>query len=722
MNYVRTLLIITIFLFRADHLYTAEPLLAPAQSSEVQLPLTIDETENLLKPSPTNTAAETPIEEKNTLDTWNEHLDLLTIKGEYWDAANGIPLDSWRDTAFSLAEKIVKNDVNLAEMLKTSFFDAISAKVTLETKKALKRGTPAYILTEEFDQMIKAAIQLPVIETLPEIKQPAPALIPEIVSSEPVAVSEIVPLPQPESTTTAESTTSTDQSAEQTAETLQQEWKAQLAKIKTEGINSFQTYEIVNKTHEAAQNLLRAGHIKENDLQSQFLDALESRAVAGNKDLFPLNIQQEMTLFNNAIHIFNPAEQYGYPSQYDYPQQPIMAQNNAQSQQEFAAKESQLQDQLKNLEQQQEEDNKKYMIELKALQQTQEDEKEKNRKLHASIQEKKDREAALAKKHAELEAEMQKIRAAYAQQLAAAQKPVTPEPAAAKGILSAITDPLYNWWYGINPEQSTAPIPRVSRSPEQENVLNAMVANIADPADQNAAKAVLTRFDDLLLNFRSAEYWDAQRKRPNDKWIEEMRLIVKDIVLQHKIMLLPAVGEIVGQSLTASKAMSEKNIQKTIAEIKTLVQEIYAEEQRQKDAAEQKAQLKRAKKEQKQLAQQRIKDEQDRIQAEEKRKIQLATSYKEQKKEWNDFLLHVRQRKNVTEQDNHQLTQEALQKSQALLQLAGELPNKNKTALSQKLKQKFSVALLDQQRNNDNMVNIHRNIDTFNQNINKMIQ
>jgi hypothetical protein len=720
MNYVRTLLIITIFLFRADHLYTAEPLLA-AQSNDVQQPLDINEIDSLLNTyaaTETNTA---PVEEKNTLDTWNEHLDLLTIKGEYWDAANDIPLDSWKDTAFDIAEKMVKKDTSLAETLKTDFFNAISKKVFLETKSILLDGTPAFQLTKEFKQMVDNAIKPPVIEIPQETKQSAPQpTIPDIVAPDPVVVSEPVPLPQPEATTTSQdATTSTDQPAEQTVESLQQKWREQLERIKTEGKSSFATFEILSGIHQAAQDLLKTDQVKESDLQHEFLDALQARAVAGGKNLSPLNIPQEIMNFNNAIGLFNPADQYAYLPQSYPPQQLMVAQNKAQSQQEFAAQQSQLEDQLKKLEQQQQEDKEKNMIELKALIQAQEEGKRTKQELHASIQEQKEREAVLAKKHAELEAEMQTVRAQYAQQLAAAQKPVVPEPAAAKGIFSAITDPLYNWWYGTNPEQATAAIPRPSRSPEQEDVLNAMVANTAD---KNAAKAVLAEFDDLLLNFKSPEYWDAQHKRPNDRWIGKMRPIVKDIVLHHKIMLLPAIAEIVEQTLTASKAMSEKNIQRTIVEIKTLVQEVYAQEQRQKDAEEQRAQLKRDRKEQKLLAQQRAKDEQDRILAEEKRKIQLVASYKDQKKKWYDLLSGIGQRKDVTDQDNHQLTQEALEKSQSLLQLAGEIPHKNKTALSQKLKQKFSVALLDQQRNNDNTVNIHRNIDTFNQNINKIIE
>jgi hypothetical protein len=401
----------------------------------------------------------------------------------------------------------------------------------------------------------------------------------------------------------------------------------------------------------------------------------------------------------------------------------MIDQNNRASQGEFATKESQLAADLEKLEKQQKKDKEQNMIELKALMQAQEEGKRTKQELHASIQEQKDRAAVLTKKHAELAAEMQEIRAKYAQQLAAAQKPAAATaPAPAKGIFSAITDPLYNWWYGTNPEeQATANVgPTMSekQKKEQENILNAMVVN---SPDRDAAKATLKEFDQQLLAFTTAEYWDGLHKRPNALWIKQMQPIVKDIVIKHKIMPLKTVGEIVEQSMIASKAMSDKNIQKMIVEIGIKVQEVYAEQQRQREAEEQRAQLKREKKEQKLFAQQRIKEEQARIQAEKERRIQVVASYKNQKKEWHDFLAGIGQRKSATEQDNHKLTQEALAKSQSLLQLAGEIPNKNKAELSQKLKQKFSVALLDQQRESDNIVNIHKNMDTFNQEINKIL-
>ena len=79
------------------------------------------------------------------------------------------------------------------------------------------------------------------------------------------------------------------------------------------------------------------------------------------------------------------------------------------------------------------------------------------------------------------------------------------------------------------------------------------------------------------------------------------------------------------------------------------------------------------------------------------------------------------QHANATQQDNQEHMQEALKKSQSILQLAGDIPKKNKASISQKLKQKFTVALLEQQKNGEGSVNVHRNMDIFNNEVNKMM-
>lgn len=122
------------------------------------------------------------------------------------------------------------------------------------------------------------------------------------------------------------------------------------------------------------------------------------------------------------------------------------------------------------------------------------------------------------------------------------------------------------------------------------------------------------------------------------------------------------------------------------------------------------------------LAQQRIKNEEDRIEAEKKKQLMAAADYKNHKKEWNQLLAQISNNTQATTQENHAHTTEAIKKSHALLNLASAIPSKNKHAVSQKLKQKFTVALLDQQRDNDEKLNIHHYMDHFNKEINRVIE
>ena len=101
--------------------------------------------------------------------------------------------------------------------------------------------------------------------------------------------------------------------------------------------------------------------------------------------------------------------------------------------------------------------------------------------------------------------------------------------------------------------------------------------------------------------------------------------------------------------------------------------------------------------------------------------VSISNTYKAEKKQWYNLLNKVAQNKQATPHDNHAHMQEALQKSQVLLQLASEIPHKNKPAISQKLKQKFSVALLEQQKNGAQGTNVYHNMDLFNKEINKML-
>src|ERR1700742_164334 len=97
MKHLKVILIITALL--SNYLiYNAENAIATNENINEAL---IESKEN--RESKENTEK---IAEPSEIEQWNNHLELLTIQGEYWDAHNNVPNDSWEKDAFNLAEKV----------------------------------------------------------------------------------------------------------------------------------------------------------------------------------------------------------------------------------------------------------------------------------------------------------------------------------------------------------------------------------------------------------------------------------------------------------------------------------------------------------------------------------------------------------------------------------------------------------------------------------------
>lgn len=106
---------------------------------------------------------------------------------------------------------------------------------------------------------------------------------------------------------------------------------------------------------------------------------------------------------------------------------------------------------------------------------------------------------------------------------------------------------------------------------------------------------------------------------------------------------------------------------------------------------------------------------------EEQRLLTAHSTYKDEKKYWYNLLDEISNTKKITPELHKQYAQKALEKSQSLLQLASYIPKKNKQKISQKLKQKFAVSLLEQQKDTDESLNIYHTMDWFNNEVNKLV-
>lgn len=646
--------------------------------------------------------------ELNDIQQWNNHLELLTIKGEYWDTADNVPNDKWQSDAFDIAEKIIKKDKSTAETLKTSFFDAIKTKIALEKGDFTKETTN---LISEFDKTIENLLKP--VEAIKEPEIVSTPTMPEIVIT-PVIAQEPISEPAPVTTETPtapqEEIVATQPAQQAQPKDLKSEWKAVLESIKQdESVTSS-----INKAYDLTTELLLSGQGNPLELEKEFNAALNTRI--DQKKLSPLaqdilNRQRAYFNMNIAEQLQSPAAQPSYPMlppsgmPMSIEQQRALEEQQKQALEKLQAEYAQIDTHLKEEREKQRKKEEQERIVLAAAAKAEQEgalAKEQLQQIHYSARLKKEREEEFEKKRREELEEIRKAREELTkniEQMAQAQK-----AAAEKGLFSTFTEAVSNWWYG-----PSAAKPAELTAKDQEEFLEALV--------QKTAKEKFKDFQQTLLNFNAPQFWDIQKEMPNDTWIQRMQILMKYIVIKHELISLDELAEIV-ENVIRTRV---RNYPKIIAAIKKPTLEEQAKEKQVMLAKQDRTDRRRERKEQIMLAQQRIKEEEARKQAEENKKKENIMRYKSEKDGWYDLLYKVASNKKATHEDNNEHTQQALKKSQSLLHLAGEIPTKNKSALSQKLKQKFTVALLEQQKRNRHDLNIYHNMDIFNGGVNKMV-
>jgi hypothetical protein len=696
MNYVRTILITTILL-SISNLHNAE---------------TATEIQSAIQPIEASTPEEPKVAQATEQEQWDKHLQLLS---ENWDKTENIPTGDWLPQAIKLAKAVVEKDNSLVATVKSAFLDAINDQKTKLTSGIIS-------LIKEFDDAIDAQIapvetQKPQEEDKTTLQPVETVVVPEEKKVEPVV--EAAPIQPVEANAASTSTEETNQSNNNTISVAQEttvvtkdlnsQWNELLDKIKTdESIG-----ESLTKAYEIARDLLLSGHSQQK-LEKTFQDALETRML--QKKIDPRVIKNEINNFRINVTYRDQPTYYPQPLG-SSPQDAITQKQLEELRQEFTKK-----DVLAKEEAEKQKVNALTM--RKALDEATKQgilsQQEAQTKINKLTEISKQREEAILQKQKDLqvtfEKEQAKMREAFTKEIKAQVAAVQKAPAE-KGIISTITQSVSAWWYGSSPKKPTG-----LTQEEQKALLKAIVQNTKNPLK---AKEDFEQFQQLLINFSQA--WDQARKMPNSLWIDQMGLVVKNIVIEHEIMSLDDISNIIQQALESSgKISSPQKLIKIIELVKGPTNDykrlILEEKQREENAKQQRIQRKEEKQQQILLAQQKIKDEKDRIEREEQHLANSIAAYKNEKKQWHELLAQVSANKQASHHDNHTHTQEALKKSQSLLQLADIVPNKKKAALSQKLKQKFSVALLEQQKNNEKNTNIYHNMDIFNKEINKMVE
>lgn len=640
--------------------------------------------------------------ETNPLDMWNNHLQALKDQDENWNATSNSPTDSWIATAYNLAADVLKKDPSLADSLETDFAKALNAKTTnfADIMKVIK----------DFEKFIKDKLAelTPVVAEIPSVP-PAPTM-PELVTPEPTAQ----PEPETSATTDTTSSTTTTSSTESTnTETLNQQWKDQLKKLATSGTNWNDINANLQEIYTIAQQLYKDQDVQK--MRNDFISALTARKDNG------LNLQphhnKTLLKFDAAVGLVESADEY----------QPVLYQSTPQidPQLQYGASE-QVNSELKKLQEQLAQQDAQARANAEEQKQREEELRRKEIELQAAVLQSKEagkvserRLSIVQQEVANLEAKLKKDENERTEKLAAEQKILKQNIAklaeaqkaeSEKGIIASVMD----WWSGSSKNQKEIE--------KHRKTIRKSFKNLALQYPQ--AGSSLHQFETLLFSFEKPIYWDQANGTPNQKWVDEVLQQLMPLVITHQA--LTDVGAYALIKAMLKSKMPRDKISAFVSDTieKPITAQVHKNIMAQKEQEERVlriAQQKKERKEQIALAQQKIKDEQDRIAAQEKRQLAAATNYKNEKKQWYTLLQNMSQHSNATQEDNQADMQEAIKKSQSLLQLAGDIPKKNKAAISQKLKQKFTVALLEQQKNGESSVNVHRNMDIFNNEVNKMI-
>jgi membrane protein involved in colicin uptake len=527
-------------------------------------------------------------------------------------------------------------------------------------------------------------------------------------------------------------TTGTPQ--EQAENKLLQEWDEQIAKMEEGKISGYEIDALFYKINELAPQLVKAGKKTEPEITEEFYKALQILGL--KKLLHPSDLAVRKDAFNRALS----PEKYAA-----YDQEAQQFEQEAYQQSLAAEQQRKIEEELKKFRQE--------MEAKEALAQEKRDKSEKQiqaalmlAKEQGKISEEKARNLemrALAATAASSKALTQKLDTTMSakekeardkftktiQQTPAAAKKLAAEQKAAseQGIFSKaiklVTDTASNLWYGSTTPTTTSSQGLTQLEKEQElKDLKIYLASITTK-QPDEIKIIVELWEKLQKALGGAA--QAFNQNNTDKWITVVSMILKELVLTHHIISIEDACTKVKNALPLPSAGQDyrKDI---VNKIKIYLDEAEWKQRTEKQQAEaKKMEILKQKQEQAEnikLTQQKIKNEEDRIKAEEKKQLLAVASYKDEKQQWKQLLAQLAQNKQATPKENNAQTLEAIKKSHSLFNLARVIPAKNEHSVLQKLKQKFTVALLEQQKPNENKINIHHNMDQFNKSMNKLLE
>ncbi len=615
--------------------------------------------------------------EQEAIKKWNAHLEDLKEKDNDWNKNSNIPTNDWKDEAILLAKEALNQDKTIADTLKSAFFNAITDKIKLE-KGEFTAST--YAVIKEFDDAIDAhAATLTKPEEKPEIKieeETQPESIVEPVTA-PIEIEVTPELPiqeasasQPEITTppVTESTNNL------------QEWNDQLIKITTMGNSESENKNLIIKTYELAKKLLLEGYTGESLLDG-FKYAIVQHNI--NQNLFPIKINQAIEAFGEETGIIIPGDQKTQATQEEY--------NAAMKKQAELKTAATVQEAIKR------------------AHVSESDMQRLNKKLEQRLALEA---AARAAQQKETDAKIASLKQdlAYAHKVKAKETPeeqgiIKKAVKAVKDVASAAT----TWWYGgESQEEKDIAILDQERLHKLQEILKTM------PLTAHEKLTIENSWKSFIEQLRSFKNVDTHDPQATEQWLTKIKQALERLTLTHNIISIADAMSIIKDAINQypDKATFINDIKAYLTEKQ---QKIIITKQQKENAQAKKIQVREQRKELVQRKQQKIKDENERIRAEQN----IIESYEREKTEWQQFLTQIANNKQATEQENNAYTNEAIKKAGSLLNPAQSIILKDKHRLEQDLKEHFTLALLAQQ-GSEHKVNIHKNMDHFNNAIDTM--
>ena len=489
-------------------------------------------------------------------------------------------------------------------------------------------------------------------------------------------------------------------------------WQECLDNIKNEGTEKKEIEGIIEETTEIAQEMLKTvsdelQQEKAKELKEEFAEAVRERS----EPLYPIDAHSVIKTFNNQIDMLvqNKAMQYQEP----FFTEPV-PQNIAEQKKPVIPEKSPQKNttgptisQPKPSVTTQPSSSGKITQSTIVVQQpsvdiaTQKIQKETAEKAkNEALRKIKEQQELLAKK----------------MQVTALQKAAEKKTESEKGIITSLKEKIFG--KTETPEQRTV----AELRKEQDQLIEQMVQHKFDRTAKDLIKTAYHIFQETLVGFDRPEFWDIDRNMPNKKWMKTIIEALK-VLLKYDIMNLDTISTILKETLQTTSKMTIKSYTDIMNEINAQLQNYI--QQIEKEKIERKKQAEREMKQQQQELIEQGERERQRIVVEELQKQEELHKQEQEKNntikqftslelEWERLLWKITQDKSASNASNRKFTEQALKITKNMVKLLPQMPIKNKKDIIEKHIQEFTKALIAQQKNNDEHINVHHYIEIFN--------